>query len=72
MSIARILSPKIGVTCAAAPVATTPGCASASGKKVTLGSWPATISTSERAAATVTTPAPHRSAARAASRTAPG
>jgi hypothetical protein len=72
MSSARIFSPRSGESCAAAPVATTPGCDSASGKKVMFGSTPAIISTTERAAATVTTPAPQRADARDAISIAPG
>jgi len=59
-------------TWAAAAAETTPACASASGKNVTFGSSPAIASTTVRAEAIVTTPAPHRRAARAARRIAPG
>ena len=69
---ARTFSPSTGVSWAADAVATTPGWPSASVKNVRLGSLPAIDSTTERALATVTTPAPQRAAARAASRTAPG
>jgi len=60
------------VSCAADAVATSPGWASASGKKVRFGSPPLIDSMTDRALATVTTPAPQRAAARAARTTAPG
>ena len=72
ISSARVLSVANEESWAAAPVATMPGCASASGKKVTFGSSPAIASATDRAVATVTTPAPHRSAARDAMSVAPG
>jgi len=72
MTSARMRSPRNCESCAAAPTATAPGCASASGKSVTFGSIPAMASLTERAAAAVTTPAPQRDAARQAISSAPG